>query len=81
MMDDKNLCFLRSERVRAKINSQIVSAQASAQQDVKIKAYPAYPVFSQRSRAGCMGGENMKFFCASPKYVKGVIMCQRAWSL
>jgi hypothetical protein len=35
-------------RVRAKINSQIVSVQAPAQQGAKTKEYQAYSVFSQR---------------------------------
>jgi hypothetical protein len=36
-------------RVRTKINSQIFSVQAPAQQGAKIKEYLAYSVFLQRS--------------------------------
>ena len=53
-------------RVHAKINLQIISIQVPAQQDTKIKEYPAYSVFSQRSWAGCMGGENVKLFLREP---------------
>jgi hypothetical protein len=35
--------------VRIKINLQLFSVQAPAQQGAKIKVYPAYSVFSQHS--------------------------------
>jgi hypothetical protein len=60
-------------RVCAKINSQILSGKAPARQGAKIKAYPAYSVFSQRSFAGCMDGENVKLFLREPLRNVGTI--------
>jgi len=42
-------------RVRAKINSQILSVEAPAWQGVKVQEYLAYSELSQRSQAGCIG--------------------------
>jgi len=56
ILPDKKLSFIfppilrdavLALRVRAKINSQIVSVQAPAQQGAKTKEYQAYSVFSQ----------------------------------
>jgi hypothetical protein len=46
--------FSEALGVRAKINSQIFSVQAPAQQGAKIKEYLAYSVFSQRRWVGWM---------------------------
>jgi hypothetical protein len=42
-------------RVRAKINSQILSVEAPAGQGAKAQAYQAYSELSQRRQAGCIG--------------------------
>ncbi|CAB1059049.1 hypothetical protein D1BOALGB6SA_3807 [Olavius sp. associated proteobacterium Delta 1] len=42
-------------RVRAKINSQILSDEVPAWQGAKVQEYPAYSELSQRSQAGCSG--------------------------
>jgi len=42
-------------RVRAKINSQILSVEAPAWQGAKEQEYQAYSKLSQRRQAGCIG--------------------------
>jgi hypothetical protein len=42
-------------RVRAKINSQILSVEAPAGQGAKVQEYQAYSELSQRRPAGCIG--------------------------
>ena len=42
-------------RVRAKINSQILSVEAPVWQGVKEQEYQAYSELSQRRQAGCIG--------------------------
>ena len=42
-------------RVRAKINSQILSVEAPAGQGAKAQEYQAYSELSQRRQAGCIG--------------------------
>jgi hypothetical protein len=42
-------------RVRAKINSQILSVEAPAGQGAKAQAYQAYSELSQHRQAGCIG--------------------------
>jgi hypothetical protein len=42
-------------RVRAKINSQILSVEAPAGQGAKEQAYQEYSELSQRRQAGCIG--------------------------
>jgi hypothetical protein len=42
-------------RVRAKINSQILSVEAPAGQGAKAQEYQAYSELSQHRQAGCIG--------------------------
>jgi hypothetical protein len=42
-------------RVRAKINSQILSVEAPGWQGVKAQEYQAYSELSQRRQPGCVG--------------------------
>jgi hypothetical protein len=42
-------------RVRAKIDSQILSVEAPAGQGAKVQEYQAYSELSQRRQAGCVG--------------------------
>jgi hypothetical protein len=42
-------------RVRAKINSQILSVEAPVGQGAKAQAYQEYSELSQRRPAGCIG--------------------------
>jgi hypothetical protein len=42
-------------RVRAKINSQILSVEAPAGQGAKAQEYQAYSELSQRRQTGCIG--------------------------
>jgi hypothetical protein len=42
-------------RVRAKINSQILSVEAPAEQGAKSQEYQTYSELSQRRQAGCFG--------------------------
>jgi len=44
----------------------ISGVQAPGRQGVKTKEYQAYYVFSQRSRAGCMGALNVKLLLREP---------------
>jgi hypothetical protein len=45
----------RTLRVRAKINSQILSVEAPAGQGAKAQEYQEYSELSQRRQAGCIG--------------------------
>jgi hypothetical protein len=47
--------FLIPFRVRAKINSQILSVEAPAGQGAKAQEYQAYSELLQRRPAGCIG--------------------------
>jgi hypothetical protein len=55
--DKKNIVQVSDSllRVRAKINSQILSVAAPAGQGAKAQAYQAYSELSQHRQAGCIG--------------------------
>jgi len=53
-------------RVRAKINSQILSVEAPGWQGAKVQEYQAYSELSQRSQAGCISAKNVKLFLREP---------------
>jgi len=57
-------------RIRAKINSQILSVEAPAWQGAKVQEYQAYSELSQRSQAGCIGAMNVKLFLREPLEVR-----------
>jgi hypothetical protein len=55
MLYMKSGCSIQVLRVRAKINSQILSVEAPAGQGAKAQVYQAYSELSQRRQAGCIG--------------------------
>ena len=65
-MDGQILEMNGKLRVRATIDSQILSVEAPAWQGAKAQEYQAYSELSQRSQAGCIGAKNVKLFLYEP---------------